>query len=325
MMQNSTPTTCQYLLHRLASLFQAGVFLAVVGSVVGFFGAWHWLIDLFSHFRLVYGLAIGLGVLLALGQKQRRVARVWTLAFLVNAVPVVGLFLPSPAVVAPQAQPLRLMFVNVLRKNPDKTVAIDAMIKADPDVIVAVEVDHLWGSAMQQALAARWAHGKVADRSDNFGIAIFSKRPIDQIDIFESPGNYVPSLRAEITAGTQKTVIYGTHPFPPMSAFTHRGWQEHMADLARRIKAETVPVIVTGDFNSTPWSANYRWFVAQTGLIDTQQGLGPQPSWPTELPYLGIPIDHVLTSRTIATAKRRIGRWNGSDHRPVVADLLIPN
>ena len=98
-----------------------------------------------------------------------------------------------------------------------------------------------------------------------------------------------------------------------------------MADLARRIKAETVPVIVTGDFNSTPWSANYRWFVAQTGLIDTQQGLGPQPSWPTELPYLGIPIDHVLTSRTIATAKRRIGRWNGSDHRPVVADLLIPN
>jgi endonuclease/exonuclease/phosphatase (EEP) superfamily protein YafD len=313
------------VLARLASLFHTGVFLAVVGSLLGFCGSWYWLIDLFSHFRLVYGLAIGLGVLLALGQKQRRLAALWAVGFLINAVPVAGLFLPSSAVAAPQARPLRLMFVNVLRKNPDKTRAIDAMIKADPDVIVAVEVDHLWGGAMQQALAERWPHGKVADRSDNFGVAIFSKIPMDQIDVFESPGNYVPSLRAEITVGSQKTVVYGTHPFPPMSGFTHQGWQIHMADLARRIQAERLPVILTGDFNSTPWSANYRWFVSQTGLVDSQQGFGPQPSWPTELPYLGIPIDHVLTSKSIRTERRRIGTWNGSDHRPVIADLLVPN
>lgn len=306
------------------SLFQAGVFLAVIGAVLGFLGSWHFLIDLFSHYRLIYSVAIALGLLLAIAQKQRRLASVWAIGFLINAVPVAGLFLPSPAEPGPQAKPLRVMFVNVLRKNQDKSLAVEGILAADADIVVAVEVDHLWGDAMKETLGARWPRYKVADRSDNFGIAIFSRIPLENVDVFESPGNYVPSLRAEFTIGSKKCVIYGTHPFPPLSQFTHDGWQLHMADLARRIEAEKAPVIVVGDFNSTNWSANYRWFVAQTGLVDTQQGFGPQASWPTELPYLGIPIDHVLTSKSIGTAMRRIGRYNGSDHRPVIADLVVP-
>lgn len=311
-------------MRRLLNIFQAGVFLAVMGSVLGFFGSWHYLIDLFSHYRLIYALAIGLGFLIAVAQKQRRLAVAWGIGFLINAVPVAGVFLPSPAEPGAQARPMRVMFVNVLRKNQDKTRAMQGILAADAEIVVAVEVDHLWGDAMKEALSTKWPHFKVADRSDNFGIAIFSKMPLESVDVFESPGNYVPSLRAVFTPGSKKCVIYGTHPFPPLSVFTHEGWQVHMADLARRIEAESDPTIVVGDFNSTNWSANYRWFVARTGLVDTQQGIGPQASWPTELPYLGIPIDHVLTSKSIGTARRRIGSYNGSDHRPVIADLLVP-
>ena len=62
----------------------------------------------------------------------------------------------------------------------------------------------------------------------------------------------------------------------------------------------------------------------RTKLVDSQKGFGPQSSWPTELPYLGIPIDHIVTSPNITTIRRKIGGHIGSDHRPVIADLMIP-
>ena len=320
----SKSSSIQFLVLRLASLFHAGVFLALAGSLIGFFGSLHFFLDLFSNFRLSYAAALALGFILAKFTKKRRLAYLWAVGFIINAAPIAPFFVPPQTQISPTDTPLRIMFVNVLRKNPDKQAVIDAILKADPDIVVAVEVDELWGDALTSGLASQWPHSKVADRSDNFGIAIFSRKPLLNINVFESPGNYVASLRAELQLGNHTTVIYGTHPFPPMSQFTHDGWQVHMADLANRILNEKEPVILVGDFNSTPWSSNYRWFMKRTKLVDSQKGFGPQSSWPTELPYLGIPIDHIVTSPDITTIRRKIGGHNGSDHRPVIADLMIP-
>jgi endonuclease/exonuclease/phosphatase (EEP) superfamily protein YafD len=320
----SKSSTIRTLVLKLASLFHAGVFLALAGSLIGYFGSTHFFLDLFSNFRLSYAAALALGFILALFTRKPRLACLWAVGFIMNAVPIVPFFVPPDTHTSPTSTPLRIMFVNVLRKNPDKQAVISAILKANPDVIVAVEVDDIWGNALTSGLASQWPHSKVADRSDNFGIAIFSRQPLLNINIFESPGNYVASLRAELQSGSHTTVIYGTHPFPPMSSFTHSGWQVHMDDLANRILNEKEPVILVGDFNSTPWSANYRWFMKRTGLVDSQKGFGPQSSWPTELPYLGIPIDHIVTSPDVTTISRKIGGHNGSDHRPVIADLMIP-
>jgi len=319
-----TTISAKYLVTRLISLFHAGVCLALGGSILGFFGDQHFFLDLFSNFRLSYAAALAAGLILAIISKSRWLARAWAIGFIVNALPIVPFFISSGFEPSSDSTALRIMFVNVLRKNPDKQSVLEAIAKNDPDVVVAVEIDSVWGEALSTGLHSKWPYEKISERSDNFGIAIFSRHPLNQITVFESPGNYVPSIRAEIQISAKKTVIYGTHPFPPMSQFTHDGWQLHMVDLASRIEKETSPVILVGDFNSTPWSANYRWFMKRTGLVDSQKGFGPQSSWPTELPYLGIPIDHVVTSQGIFTRNRQIGRHNGSDHRPVIADLMIP-
>jgi endonuclease/exonuclease/phosphatase (EEP) superfamily protein YafD len=312
------------LVRKTHDLFQAGVFLAVAGSVAGYFGDRHMFFDLLSHFRLIYAAAIGVGIVAALGMRMRRLAVVWCLGFVANAAAVVPLLFPAAEPKAAANQPMRVMFVNVFRGNDLKAAVIDVVRESDPDLLIAVEVDHEWVSSLREALAERWPHHVEEDRGDNFGIVLFSKSPLKEHEIFESPGTYVPTIRAVAQRPGGDVAIYGTHPFPPVSPVNQSNWVRHMDDLATRIARETSPVIVLGDFNSTPWSANYRRFMSRTGLADTMQGFGPQASWPSWLPYLGIPIDHVVVSPTIRTTDRRIGPRVGSDHRPVIADLMIP-
>lgn len=51
-----------------------------------------------------------------------------------------------------------------------------------------------------------------------------------------------------------------------------------------------------------------------------------QLSWNARAPVqlLRLPIDHLLASCTIGVADRRIGSAVGSDHLPVLLDLVVP-
>ena len=100
----------------------------------------------------------------------------------------------------------------------------------------------------------------------------------------------------------------------------------------RQVAQSDMPVIVTGDFNLTPWSPRFRAAWRASGLTFA----GDYRLWPKTWPahavpwkYLpavligGIPIDHVLVSRHFAVAAIRRGPYIGSDHYPVLADLYL--
>ncbi|MFM1801382.1 MAG: hypothetical protein RJA81_734 [Planctomycetota bacterium] len=313
------------ILHSLLGLFHAGVALAFFSAVLGYFGSYYFLIDLFSHFRLVYSLAFVLGIVVALLTSQKVFLRLWVLAFFINGFSVFSMFYPdSTAKADSNGHSLRVMTINVLRSNSEKQAVTDAILKHNPDILIAVEVDQPWARVFSEALSAQWPHALVDDRFDNYGVLIYSKFPLIQGESFESPMAYVPTIRAEVKLGEDSCVVYGVHTFPPMSDFNATALQSQLADIAQRVSRETKPVILMGDLNSTPWSAYFKRFLRNSGLVDSQQGFGPQSSWPTNLPYIGLPIDHVLISPEIFVKTRKIGSHNGSDHRPVYADLVIP-
>lgn len=83
-------------------------------------------------------------------------------------------------------------------------------------------------------------------------------------------------------------------------------------------------MIVMGDLNATPWSRPFAWLRERTGLCDSRAGFGIQASFPAASALLRIPIDHLLASCPIGVRERRIGRDVGSDHLPVVVDLVVP-
>lgn len=85
---------------------------------------------------------------------------------------------------------------------------------------------------------------------------------------------------------------------------------------------EIRPLIVAGDFNIPVESAIYRrwWGDLDNALSRAGTGLG----WTKRTRLFGVRIDHVLTDNGIVIRNARLGRSMGSDHRPVVVDLMVP-
>ncbi|HEY9295793.1 MAG TPA: endonuclease/exonuclease/phosphatase family protein, partial [Phormidium sp.] len=96
-----------------------------------------------------------------------------------------------------------------------------------------------------------------------------------------------------------------------------------LAAMADYLEKVNNPVVVMGDFNVTMWSPFYQRFIEKTKLKNARSGFGVQPTWPSFMPLLAIPIDHCLVSPNIQVIKTRTGRNVGSDHLPIITDLAI--
>jgi endonuclease/exonuclease/phosphatase (EEP) superfamily protein YafD len=77
---------------------------------------------------------------------------------------------------------------------------------------------------------------------------------------------------------------------------------------------------VVGDLNATPWSSAFAG-LAECGL---RRAGSLRPTWPSlGGGWIGIPIDHVLASRHWRVRDAGLGPGLGSDHRPLLARLVL--
>jgi endonuclease/exonuclease/phosphatase (EEP) superfamily protein YafD len=160
-----------------------------------------------------------------------------------------------------------------------------------------------------------------APRDDNFGVALYARGELrGAAEVLKTE---LPTVFAELALRGARLRIVLTHPPPPISARALAMQYVQLAEIAPRA-AGAGPVVIMGDFNATPWSRPFAWLREHTGLCDSRAGFGIQASYPTESTLLRIPIDHLLASCTVGVRDRRIGRDVGSDHVPVLVDLIVP-
>ena len=124
------------------------------------------------------------------------------------------------------------------------------------------------------------------------------------------------------------------HPLPPISQRNFRTRNEAYSRIEEAINRLSGSAVLIGDLNTTIWSPCYQKLVDETGLVNTRKGFGILPTWPTSnndfgLPglaarLLAIPIDHCLVSPELQIVQTRALSSVGSDHRPIVVDLLVP-
>ena len=88
------------------------------------------------------------------------------------------------------------------------------------------------------------------------------------------------------------------HALPPRSALLFRARTRQLEDVRTHLR-ETKgpePLLVVGDFNTTPWSPSHRKFTRELNLRPARRGFGLVPTWPTWNSLLQVPIDHILLS-----------------------------
>jgi endonuclease/exonuclease/phosphatase (EEP) superfamily protein YafD len=305
---------------RLGSAVTALATVALVGMcVVPLVPIWP--CPLFEHFRVQFaatGLAV-VGCAAALGMRGYFDAA--ALAALVHVIWIAPDLCSSPGPVPIDGTPIRVLSLNVHTESSSFAEVRRLIEDVRPDVIGLVEVDRRWLDALAPAVAGYAGHLE-RPRGDNFGVALYARAPLE--GSIEELGSPLPSVVARVAVGDARLGILLIHPPPPISSAALAEQVDELDAVADRARQIAGPVVIMGDFNATPWSRPFRRVLARSGLCDSRTGFGIAASFPAASAIVRIPIDHVLASCAIGVRDRHIERDVGSDHLPVVIDLVVP-
>ena len=298
----------------------------LAATLAGFCGDWNWVFDLASHFRRHYLLAAVFGLAVSCFRAGTATRAVMALALGINAWTMLPYWLPGAVNDPPKAgtssHAVSIISLNVLRFNSDTAPAIDYLRTRAASVVAVLEVNPEWAAALG-TLADVYPHRLVESRLDNFGVAVLSRWPLVDPRLVDFGDTGYPSIVADVDGPEGRFRFIAVHPYPPYSRTSSQLLVRHLHAVAAAVAGSSLPCIVAGDFNATPWSAGFRAFVRGSGLRDTALGRGVQTTWNAHRPLLRIPIDHIFVPPTARIVRRAVGPYVGSDHFPVEADVLL--
>ncbi len=295
----------------------AGAMINLAATVLGFAGRLHWALDLFNSFRVQYAVTLTIAaILFSIGRKWKQLT-VCAIGAVINASLILPIYIGSPAPIASHHVPQKLMVMNLYTANTNYADTVAYILKEDPHFVALMELDMRWWEGLAE-IRERFPYHIESVRSDNFGIALFSKTPFVNARKESLSAAEVATIIAEIDCGGGQATLIVTHPVPPVGSEYTRNRNEQLVNLAELAQQTSGHVIMAGDFNAPPWSPYFKQLVRDSGLRDSRQGFGIQPTWPSFRKMLYTPIDHVLVSESVNVHERRVGPANGSDHHPVV-------
>jgi endonuclease/exonuclease/phosphatase (EEP) superfamily protein YafD len=303
-----------------AALAAPGI-VACSATLFGFLGKFSWFLDLFSHFRVQYLLGLAVITVPFLVVRRWRTAAVFLVFAAINLLVILPLYTGSPATPPESQNTLRAMLINVKTHQGDPERVRNAVQEADPDILVLAEISTRWVRDMSW-LGASHPHASIEPRDDNFGIGLFSKLPLAEDAIVYIGDANVPSIIATIETGHGAIRIVATHPLPPGGAKYSRMRNDQLDKLPDHLRS-SLPVILLGDLNVTPWNYHFQRLRKRAGLLDSSRGFGFQPTWPSHNRLLSIPLDHCLHSPDIRIVHREVGQHVGSDHYPLIVDFVV--
>jgi endonuclease/exonuclease/phosphatase (EEP) superfamily protein YafD len=220
-------------------------------------------------------------------------------------------------------KPFKVYSANLHRYNTDLSKLIQEVREIEPEILLLLEVtpEHFEQiGPLMPIYPYRVEERSVAELE--LGFVFLSKFPIrnSRVTKLSEVCNFV--LEAMLEIDKKPVVFYGVHAQrPDLWNFIER--KDQFLRLARQISGQSLPAIAAGDFNATPYSPIFKEVIRISGLKDSREGFGWQPSWPTFFPPLWIPIDHVLVTPDIQVRMRRTGAYIGSDHYPVITQLSL--
>lgn len=278
-------------------------------------------LDILTHFAVLYLAGGALAVVLAL------ILRAWwrRVALALGGLAVVAsLLLMAPELLrdaGPTAPPdapgqIKVIQFNTLKTNAGIGPIADWLIAQNPDIVTLTEARHDLRDLIVERTGWKMAgaHGH---------LIIFSREPRLFMD------------RPKIPRRTPLTFVNATYPSasgPFDVATVHFDWpthpeqvREHAALPALIAHRPAERMILTGDFNSSPWSFALRRTEKRLGLVRRDKALATFPAtrrgfpWPAPV----LPIDHVYAGPGWATVKVERGPRLGSDHYPLIVILAL--
>ncbi|MEG4836797.1 endonuclease/exonuclease/phosphatase family protein [Microcoleus sp. B9-D4] len=320
---HSNPNKSLSLKHVILKWFIIAATVNAVLSIVGYLGEFNIFFELSSHFKLQY-LLVGFSTFIFFALVRSK--KIWWLVsafcIIINLAEIVPWYFPAPAFAgATPGHNLRILHSNVLRANRRYSEVISLVKAEQPDIAVFVEVNSSWAKQLS-VLSEIFPYSSTQQESERFGSAIYSKLPLENSSV-KAFSNRRKSLFADVKFQGKIISLILAHPTVPVKQESFIDRNQQLAGIGEYAAQVKNPLIVVGDLNTTMWSPFYKNMVKTANLRNARSGFGILPTWPTFMPLAYIPIDHFLVSKEIGVLKIRTGRNVGSDHLPLITDLVI--
>ncbi len=290
----------------------------------------NWLADLCANLRIqqVIGL-FGLSLVFALYRRWRCLAL--SILLVILHLPSFGNLGVAEPSVPPRKPRLVVMTANVWTPNRQHDAIAEQIHQSDADVVAVLELGTPLHQYLEDKLVMSYPHQFAFPQDNgNFGIGLYSKHPLADTEAFTLNIGSILTLAATVEVSALKYRVIATHPLPPMGKEGFANRNEHMRDLAEKIRSQKnsysdSPMIVMGDLNLTPWSPLFDRFEANSKLRRATCGLGITPTWYSHsggsFPF-GLVLDHVLISDDLDCVSHQVCDAMGSDHRAVIVGVV---
>lgn len=301
--------------------------LLSVPLVIGFFGQVHPALDSFAHFRahIAAIMAIG-GVFLLFTSLRREAAMIVLLGLSALATTIHWQTDTSKQAAASSSVNYRLMQLNLLQNNAEPKTVLQAVARYKPDIITYQEGSEQWQSWLKTLEGNYPYHHQCGTLPNRWVVGILSRRPFADFGAPVCTGDGVLAT-ALVNLGGTNVLVSSLHQSWPWPFQQPQQFAMLRPALEAMDNPHDIPVIIAGDFNAVPWSANLRNTEKLTG---TTRLSGTGATWLTNhlpqalLPWIGLPIDHILTNKTVTTNGIATGIAAGSDHLPILFDFSVP-
>lgn len=303
--------------------FATAAVLGVWGALLaGFLGRFAWPLDLFSHFLLQYALLFALFAIALLILERHKLAALSLAGALVSAGALIG-YAGLPAQPAEtRSKSFRLVSFNVWFRSSDDARIAEYLEHSSADAIVLQELTGPRAIALHARLRSYpYLYVGYGDRRNS--AVVFSRWPILASESIPLSPQGVHAARVTLQWRDSTVTLLGVHLHWPLGPRNSRLRNQEMAGLATLAKSHDGPLLVAGDFNVTPWSAHFQEMLTGSGTKDCAAGHGMAATWPSHLGPLGIRIDHCLASNDWRSIDVSAGPHLGSDHRPLIAELVL--
>ena len=315
----------QWLLSRIWMVTVVVICLLAATTVLSLFARSFWLADLLANLRVqqVIGLLMALIISVSLG--RRRWVAIVAVLLAIHLPWFASAFAGRPAETADAD--LVVFSANVLTSNRQHELIVQQIEAAQADVVAIIELSSPLAKKLERSLTG-YPHRTVrAEDGGNFGIGLYSRYPLTEVDRFALNIDRIDSIAVTIEKDDQQYRIVATHPLPPMGAQGYKYRNDHLNMLAERLSLyrqenPKLPMVVVGDMNLTPWSPLFGDFESTTGLRRAGRGYGMTPTWYSRPHFaFGLVLDHGLISEDLTCVSRVIGDDMGSDHRAVLLGI----
>lgn len=238
--------------------------------------------------------------------------------------------------------PFTVMTANVGNDRAEPEELVPVIRESGADLIAFQELSDRQAEAIKSELGSEYPHQAVYP-GGFAGKALLSRYPIlDSKQLHFSEVR--PDLKTVIDIGGSELTLIIAHPPPPRPhwrglKFDRQTWEQitSLAELA----VKNSPAVLLGDFNLADWWGEYA-YLRKMGLKDAFQIAGrdrghtlPRRIGPwkrmlalnrllrrlTFLPMLR--VDYIWYTEPLSCQEAWVGEDTGSDHLPVLAELVM--